>query len=364
MKKLANPTRALRAIGLIPLLLVLNFALVNAITFSQDEVEGFYRFEEGSGFIATDSSGNNIDMTIVGATYESTNPDAANTGLFSLFFDGAENDYVSTNNPTDFAFTINDNFSITAWINTSFVVNTHNAIAGKRAPSSSKRGYLLSIADAGEINAQIRSTTSNRIEVQTINTFDDGLWHHVAMVYTANFSAEGLEIYVDAVKQDVTIIKDSLSGGLLTSSPFNIGASGNGGADEYQGKIDEVGIFNILLNQSQIQGIKDEIVEIGIIPPPQELTEGLDFLVCPVTTTKALVLIFFAIMIFFFIWIAIKTGVGFIGFFAGILLIIISLFYAPCVRFFALLFVLMGLLLIIYFVIKGLGFENRTFKPF
>jgi len=174
------------------------------------------------------------------------------------------------------------------------------------------------------------------------------------MVYTPNFTAEGVEIYVDAIKQDVTVVKDSLSGGLLTSSPFNIGTSGNGIADEYQGKIDEVGIFRLILNQSQIQGIKDEIVEIGVIPEPPAPTPELDILKCPDTTTKALIFVLLSVMIGFFLILAIKTKVYFIGFFAAVMLLIMSLFFAPCMQLFAFILAIVGLVFLVWFCFLGL----------
>jgi len=89
----------------------------------------------------------------------------------------------------------------------------------------------------------------------------------------------------------------------------------------------------------------------------------LDMLTCPTQSTAAMMILWLVILIsLFFIAFGFIEKNGMIGFFGGIMLMITMWYLSPCQNFFAFVLALFCLVLIIYFAIKGLGFENKTFK--
>ena len=99
-----------------------------------DQVVGEWDFDEGSGTIAKDSSGNNNNGTIYGATWKCASTDKNNTPSgkgCSLYFDGNSR-YVNCGSDISLNVAGGD-FSVTAWVKLS-AVNKYHTIASKWTP--------------------------------------------------------------------------------------------------------------------------------------------------------------------------------------------------------------------------------------
>ncbi len=172
----------------------------------------------------------------------------------ALNFDGA-NDNIIINNSPSLDFSINSNFSIEAWFNkTSF---SDGEIFSKMANSSPYTGYEMYVTGPGKIAFLFINTwISNCIWLQTTNSFNDGLWHHVALIYKGIPNAANVDIYVDGVIQTKTVTYNSLSGPTNTINKAGIAAR-DGNGYFYNGAIDEVRVWNKSLCVSEITGHKN-----------------------------------------------------------------------------------------------------------
>jgi len=222
---------------------------------------GFWNFEEGSGSIADDASGNGNVGTLLPAGSEPV----WTSGRFGkgLQFDGAD-DYVDAGNNNTLDFGIGS-FTISAWVKRGCVSCGMNAIAGRFSTS----GYYVIFQDDNKI---MFTTSANFVcppgqlciqvdaadRLISINTVTDTAWHFIAVtrtVYTQWNSTK--KIYIDGLP--------ALPYGLGLSEdgrrPENVGASadfwmGNSdtefGSAYFNGIIDNVQIYNRSLSSAEI----------------------------------------------------------------------------------------------------------------
>ena len=171
----------------------------------------------------------------------------------ALDFDGF-NDNVVINHSPSLDFSINSSFSIEAWFKTSSF--TPDCIFSKMANVSPFRGYEL-YSEGGYISFLfIHTWTSNCIWIHTVNSFNDGQWHHVAAIYKGIPNANNVDIFVDGILQAKTITYNSLNGSTNTTNNAGIGARSN---SEYffPGSLDEVRIWNKALCGAEILNNKN-----------------------------------------------------------------------------------------------------------
>ena len=327
------------------LMFILSVSLASAISFTTDELGNFWEFEEGSGTIAIDSTGgNNLDHD---AAYAVTDTSRIEAGNFSLFFDGS----TLADGGNLFDLDRGNNFSVISLINNT-VTPSKMAITSNRFQSGSKNGVFFGVTVTGELNVEIRHANNNRIDIKSAQLIDNASWICVGFTYDGSSLANGTNLYIDGV-QDNIVVADTLSDSIATSANFNIGAT-NGASEFFRGSIDNVALFRIELTQSQVQAICDEGIT-AILPPPEPPSPPeLDFLSCPDTTTKALIFVLLSLMIGFFLILAIKTKVYFIGFFASVMLLIMSIFFAPCLQLFSFILAIIGLVFLVWFCFLGL----------
>ena len=166
----------------------------------------------------------------------------------ALHFDGI-NDYVST---SAVGVTSSSARTIEAWINT-----TSNSVPG------SGGGIQHVIVDMGTFSTGMRFTFnilwSNAIRIEVGGSglsgsiaVNDGSWHHVAVVYDPS-STNKLKLYVDGVLD----IEGNISTAINTGSGNLIIGRRVDGTNSFDGKIDEVRLWNSAKTLSDIVASKD-----------------------------------------------------------------------------------------------------------
>lgn len=220
---------------------------------------GAYSFEEGTGNISADLIGNNT-MNIIDAVFVSSKG-GNGTGNFALSFDGAVD---NANVGQDaFSFDSNESFSLSFWFNSS----NGGTILGKREGGNSP-GYSVGINIGGDLEVHLRNSNANRIEVETTSIINNGDWKHIVITYSGNLSASGVKVYINSTEQNLVTVTDGLTLSILTTSSFGVGAFENGSNDLYSGSVDEIGIYDKELNQSEIIEIFNNGMEVPNIFAP------------------------------------------------------------------------------------------------
>ncbi|MCF6149578.1 MAG: hypothetical protein E3K37_13075 [Candidatus Kuenenia sp.] len=188
-----------------------------------------YQFEEGSGTVAGDSSGNGYDGTINGNAAWTTGENGNGGGLS---FDGVD-DYVDVGD-----MDLTEVFTLAAWINISNL--TKGMIIGKTYQT-----YQLFVTESGNILFQRNSGTALNYNAGLgINT-----WHHVAVTFD---TANGMSLYLDGSLVD-TNSDTSITAANDVST--KIGATGATAKNFFNGIIDEVCIYNRALSSQEVQNL-------------------------------------------------------------------------------------------------------------
>lgn len=243
----------------------INNQMCNLLSGSEADLLAYYQFEDGEGSTTlTDVSGNGRDATLVnmGAGNDWDISDIAFDNDFqnALDFDGTD-DFVRIPDSPVHDFSAGD-FTVEAWIYPYANGGTGQRIVNNRGTGSggSYKGFQLKIdatATAWRINdASIDDASGNyRACANCGNQYTVDNWHHIAMVYSSALNT--LNFYVNGTL-DGTVSVPVGYGDIDNNLPLAIGAaiSANGSEGTYsqffEGKIDEVKIWNVARTQTQL----------------------------------------------------------------------------------------------------------------
>jgi len=219
-----------------------------------------YRFDEGSGTTATDTSGNGNNGTLLnGATYDTDG--VVNT---ALSLDGT-NDCVELAADA-FGDLSSTDFSITAWINPNNDIAEFDAIVAKRADSGGS-GFVFDLRDLSSEGG----TGDNAhpfgigfaIEGSALQTLDSSAtipkneYSHVAAVVDRDAN---VKLYVNGVEVGSAAIDLTDQGSEINvGNKIGIGARiGNDGAtlsNKFPGKIDEFRFYRRTLTANEVNNL-------------------------------------------------------------------------------------------------------------
>jgi hypothetical protein len=224
---------------------------------------GIWKFDEGSGTNALDSSTNSHFGTIQGASYV---PGISN---YALAFNGS-NSYVFVSDSVGGGTSVAGldigvrDWTVAAWIKTTgsgMVVTKMGWIGG-----SNPDGWAISVSGNGTLGAALHKSN-----VGTVNIFsgdgkivNDGQWHHIAVAF--NRSANMVR-YVDGIATGTQYSLAALIGQSVDNSmQFRIGARDQTGDEVFfNGLIDDVRVYARVLSPAEIASLA------GVPSPPQPL---------------------------------------------------------------------------------------------
>jgi hypothetical protein len=222
---------------------------INSMTATLSGVEvqpvSHWELDEGSGSTAYDSVGGN-DGTITGATWT--------TGKYgnALSFDG-NGDYVDCGN--DESLNLTDIFTVSAWFkdDNPSVQNRNRGIVTKLQQEwsgSRYRGYSLVIG-WGYPSMMLGAGSDTYTHTRADSVCQDTNWHHLVGVYNGTKCV----LYFDGIKQmdEDTITVASNFHDLFIGKYYT-----DGSTLLFEGKIDEVMVFDQALSGQQIQQLYEQ----------------------------------------------------------------------------------------------------------
>jgi len=173
---------------------------------------------------------------------------------YSMTLDGT-NEYVTMGNASALSFDRTDAFSLSVWFKST---DTSAALIGKHDNVAPNRGYELFLFTSGEILFQLENnSTGNRIRIDTTSTgWNDDKWHHVVATWDGDVAggAAGANIYIDGLLQGKSIVEDTLTGTLVNTIPFMLGAR-NGASSFMSGQLDDAAVYDKELSLTEVQEI-------------------------------------------------------------------------------------------------------------
>lgn len=222
---------------------------------------------------ANDESGNGYSGTVLGAGITSDQFGNQNS---AYLFDGI-NDYMVTSNSVENNFDIPNNISIAVWVRLDNANDFLQAAVSKAELAGYEIGYYGNTNKKYFINFYVGGSYRTCLSQSFAKESE---WVHLVGIYEHTPGSSGIvKFYVDGILEDENIIGADY--GITNSNvPFVIGANPNNSNPTinkfWDGALDEVYVYNRVLNQSEIDTLSasnpTNIVsinnEINIYPNP------------------------------------------------------------------------------------------------
>jgi len=215
-----------------------------SVTISIDLV-GHWKFDEGSGTIAADSSGNGNDGTLKNGPVWIRNGKIGG----ALSFDGV-NDFVDLGPMNIIAGgSGNDGLTISIWFNADSMSGCGPRLISKAITSTSQSAHWWMVSFCNNLlRFRLKTDGSTATFIANSGTLQTSVWTHAAVTYdgkTVKIYKDGLEVG-SAGKSGTISTSDSVQA--------NIGRNPEG-SNHYNGSLDEVRIYNRALSHSEIQDL-------------------------------------------------------------------------------------------------------------
>lgn len=191
-----------------------------------------WKFDDGSGVIATDSISDNDGVLTGGPTWVAGRIDGA------LRFDGID-DYVSVPDSADLDFGVGDSFTFSMWVK----YTTTNAWRVQKYASN--RGYAFySSSSSMTFHTWYSGVLKSAAYSGSLN---DGAWHLITAVRDQNAGKNHL--YIDGIKQAEV---STGSRNLANSGDLHLGTSSAAGGNFFEGDMDDVMIVGKALSGLEV----------------------------------------------------------------------------------------------------------------
>lgn len=219
-----------------------------------------YGFNENSGTVLNDNSGNNNNGTITGPTWSASGKFGA-----ALSFDGS-NDIVDI--PDASSLDLTNGMTIEAWVNPSNVTGYKTILCKENGTSNLAYTLAANNNTSGAANQRPNSRIrigSNTRTVTGTSKLTLNTWMHLACTYdgaTMRFYQNGVQVSTFATTGNMAV----------TTNLLRIGGSPALGTQYFAGLIDEVRIYNRALSQAEIQTDMNSPVAPDVTNPAVTIT--------------------------------------------------------------------------------------------
>lgn len=217
-----------------------------------DNPVGFYLLDETGGTTtASDASGNSRDGTYTGfgdLAGAQGNPGIPNGGTSVQF--GGNDDHIEFGGAYSGLPNSADLFTLEAWINLGDVDPSNGGFAVSYFRNNTNNRYhAIGVDDSGQ--AVIRQNQDG-VSGSVTGSVDlsDGSWHHIVGVFTNDGTADEDQLYVNGVL--VGGGNGPNSDGATDRIAIGFRDNRSGGNGEFPGLIDNVGIYDYALSDTQI----------------------------------------------------------------------------------------------------------------
>jgi hypothetical protein len=216
---------------------------------SGGELVANWKMDEGSGTSLIDASDYANHASISGSPSW-----IIGVSEKALRFNGSQYAAIGDNNSLD----LTDKLTIATWIKpekraTQYLI--------KKADHNVTDGFELSLASGGSIFFRFNQNSSGntyRLDSQVNYPSDGNTWMHVAVTYDRSY----IRLYINGVENNVLSVA---SGPLIANNNLNLTVgAGNAGYRGLQGAMDEIYLYNSVLNASQIYGLAHLTSVVGI----------------------------------------------------------------------------------------------------
>ncbi len=209
-----------------------------------------WTFDEGTGQVAADGSGNGNDGRLGG----STGPDARDPAWIAGKVGGALN--FNTGGGADYIYVPNDasleptHITLEMWVRAPSHPGSFSYALAKGGNACIHAGYeMFTFATGGLFFGFTSASATTNVSNDTGAGIWDGQWHHLAGTYDEQFQ----RVYVDGVEVGSGIpLTEAIGYGLPTHNDLYIGAYVGGCTLAFTGDLDEVAIWDRALTPAEV----------------------------------------------------------------------------------------------------------------
>ncbi len=211
---------------------------------------GYWNFDEGSGTIVHDISGNGYDGNNVGCSWVT-----GKTGYGLEITD--KTDRVESIS-SSYDNLISTAFTISAWVKWSGVVEKSNGIIFDGRTTYNRGGFVLYVSDNGQLCFHINQGTTDEVYViRSKSNIPSGKWTLVTAVFNDN--SDSWSLYINSLEDiSQSITYHYIKSPDKASIGNNHWAPNDGVWRPFYGIIDELRIYNNSLSESQIINIYNQ----------------------------------------------------------------------------------------------------------
>ena len=162
-----------------------------------------------------------------------------------------------------FKFNYKDPLTFSAWI---YPTSPDGAILSKGQPFSNGAGHGLYLREGKLFLYITLRWTDISLRLQTEEPLPMNEWSHVTVTYNGKRYAKYVHIYIDGEEVAKDVLFDELTYPFSTDEPFRIGSGG--GDPNFQGRIDDVRVYNRALSAEEASTVPllKTIAQIAQIP--------------------------------------------------------------------------------------------------
>ena len=163
-------------------------------------------------------------------------------------------------------FGFDDRFTLAAWINPT---KPDGAIVSRMGEEPRADGYGVGLVN-GKLHVHLtKRWLDDALRLETVDELPLGKWSHVAVTYDGSRLAAGVKVYVNRSEAPTRVLLDELNQSFDTKEPFRIG-SGGGPASRFTGLIDDVRVFNRVLDRPEVRILAVPTTPAEIVAKPPE----------------------------------------------------------------------------------------------
>lgn len=159
-----------------------------------------------------------------------------------------------------------DRFTLAAWIrppqdsDDEEERGLNGTLMSRMEPLDRGAGYSLHVRDGHLQLNLVKRWLDDSLRVETQTQLVPGVWQHVCAVYDGSRVADGIGLYINGVRQPLTVNLDAINQSFASSEPFRIGT----GNSDWPGEIGEVRVYRRDLApwEVQIVATRSSIAEI------------------------------------------------------------------------------------------------------
>lgn len=228
----------------------------------------YWKFDDGTGTAANDSTSNNLDGTITEATWQTEDLCVAGK---CLLFDGSNDEVTVADNA---ALDFTGDFTLSAWAKANTLAN--NFIISKTNASDNLGGYGMLVGANGEVYCRTAHGSGYDDSSTALGVVTTNQWYNLTVVR----SGTSCKVYVNG--QDRTNTADTHTTMTANSHAVKIGTRPDEGGEFWDGFIDEPKIYNFALTEAQIEanynarsGNEGASQVLGALNQPNALSNGL-----------------------------------------------------------------------------------------